>query len=429
MSGIGDIISITHVLKRAYDLYKGCEAAPEEIYLAREHIHAVTLCLEGVHSDLLNNQRSFVHQTTDIAKTRQHELRLHVGRCDRAVGKMAELLKKFEGFKKKHVSHWDRFRWSIEGKKEIEQCKSDLVFSCSLLDMFLTRQSVGILWKVEAMVEALTQKWGRLEAFDLPMRPTGKLRPRTGSSVTRAIVVSVVLAKFCKVLRTYRRKKMGSDGKKQQRPGPHRPKPIGRKNSGFNTSKQRNKLLSSYAAKLAADPTPPPPYTLEAPNSKQRPRTPSPDFYFIPGGTAPSYIPCPGPIRRSSSMQRLMGSIAAQARKTKIVTAAEHFECWRVGVGNLPIFKTAPQFLQHKRGQMQLKKMGQLFRDAKSSDYRALTEKDSRVKLLLNHKNKKEKGKSTGRKWYFVSGRVIERDPGRTGMVVVEKVLVVLARR
>jgi hypothetical protein len=60
---------------------------------------------------------------------------------------------------------------------------------------------------------------------------------------------------------------------------------------------------------------------------------------------------------------------------------------------------------------------------------RALEPKDTRVKLILKYKNNKERGKETARKWTLAAARVVERDPGRTGLVTAEKAIVLLVGR
>lgn len=420
MAALGDILSIAHVLKRAYALYQGCQSAPEEIYLAREHIHAMALCLEGVRSDIAQNPRSFVHQRTAIAQTKTAGLKSNISACDRALKRMEKLLAKYLGFKSQHVKLWDKFRWSTEGKKEIAECKADLVLSTSVLDLFLSHEGLSVLWKLEGMIEALTRRIGALEMFD---RPTGRPRPRSGSNVTRALVISLVLARLRKVLRTYRCKKRrtssrGAGGKKPT-PKPGRPRPVTRVNSGFVNNPNRNALFQTYASNFAtgAAISPPPPYSR-----KPRPRTPSPDFPNIHGDTAPRLT------RRSSSMQRLTGTLNARIVRPRPST--ERYRCWKVGVGKLAIgLKTAPVVQAHERGQVQLRKMAAVFREADRYDGGALTAGDSRVKLLLEQKNKEEARARSGRKWYFVAARVVRRDPGRTGMVSVEKAFVILVRR
>jgi len=433
----GDLLGIAHVLKRAYDLYSSCEAAPSEIRLAREHIHAMALCLEGVNSDLINNTRSFVHQNTAVAKTRTHSLKVHVGTCERALKRMGTLLAKYEGFKSKHVKLWDRFRWSTEGKKEIAECKSDLVFATGLLDMFLSKESLNVLWKLEGMIEKLVMKMAALEVLDhhATSRVTEQKRPRAGSNVTRTIVVSLVLARLRKVLKTYRRKKSGAV-KQKGRPGSRRPKTATRTNSGFARNTKRKQLVQSYVSDLATS-SPPPPYTPKP--STQRPRTPSPDFHYIPGGTSTS--PLPPPIRRSSSMNRLLGRLNAKpAPSTK---PSAHYACYKIGVGHTAVgLKTSPEFRAYKRGQAQLRKMGEVFKEASVYDGLGLTEKDKGVRMLLKKRNAevmesgelakgkgKGNGKGTVKKWYFVGGRVVGRDTGRTGLVTVEKAVVVLVMR
>jgi hypothetical protein len=424
MDPLGTLLGIGHVLKRAYDLYNGCRAAPEEIRLATDHIHTMALVLEGVKSDLIHNPRSFVHQKTDIAKARTHNLKRHISTCENSLKRMGGLLARYHGFKNKGgLGAWDRFRWSTEGKKEIAECKADLVLCTSMLDLFLSKEGLSVLWKLESMMEAMMK---RFEALEVYAPKIGEKRARSNSNVGRTLVLSLVISRLRKVLLRYRRKKTckkpGPTKPTQAGPGPRRPKPVSRTSSGFGLSQKRTDMMKNYAANIANAPAIPP-------AKQQRARTPSPDFYYIPGGTT---TPTPKPIRRSSSMQRLLGKINAQASSRKQKPQTEHYECYKVGTGSLAFgAKIAPQFLAHRRGQLQLRKIAAVFKDAEQfdSDTRKLNEKDSRVKAILKAKNEREKKKGTQKKWHLVAGRVISRDPGKTGMVTVERAMVVLVRR
>ncbi|KAF1837007.1 hypothetical protein BDW02DRAFT_186142 [Decorospora gaudefroyi] len=363
MAALGDILTIAHVLKRAYDLYQGCASAPEEIRLACDHVHVMALCLEGVQSDIVSNPRSFVHQHTAVAKSQTHRLKVKMALCEKSLRRMEALLKKYMGFK--HVRAWNRFRWSTEGKREIAEAKSDLVFATNVLDMFLKGVNLNVLWKVEAMIEAFTNKFA---GFDIPLPPaasaTGQKRPRAQSNVTRTLFISLFLGHLRKVLRTYRSKKTGKGGKATNS-GPRRLQTITRTNSGFVRNTKRNTLINAYATNLASN-TPPPPYNF-TPSTPHRPRTPSPDFHFIQ----------PTLVRRTSSLSRL------NSKKTHPPGTGEYFECWRVGIGTLAFGpKIKPEFLQHKRGQAQLRKMGDVFREAGQYSKRALTGKSRCVEML-----------------------------------------------
>jgi hypothetical protein len=70
-----------------------------------------------------------------------------------------------------------------------------------------------------------------------------------------------------------------------------------------------------------------------------------------------------------------------------------------------------------------------IFKEAEDFSKRALESKDSRVKVILKHKNDKEKAARSGRKWILAATRIVERDPGRTGTVTVEKAIVLLVGR
>lgn len=107
----------------------------------------------------------------------------------------------------------------------------------------------------------------------------------------------------------------------------------------------------------------------------------------------------------------------------------EHFECWRVKVGLLPFGKSAPNYVPYKRGQMQLRQMAAIFEEALVYGSRALRENDSRVKPLLKMQNNKEIKKGTKKTWSLVVGRIVAQDPGRSGIINVEKAFIILARK
>lgn len=427
MDPFGTLMSVAHVLKRAYDLYQGCVSAAEEIQIAAGHVQAMTLVLEGVKSDIANNKNSFVHQTTAIAKAKAHTLKANIGHCEGALKRTEGLLNKYLGYKKKGggLRLWDKYRWSVEGKKEITDCKIELMMATSMLDLFLSKEGLNVLWKLESMMELMMRKFAALEllqpppAYSTPKRG----RPRASSNVTRTLVLSLVLSRLKKFLMKYRRRKVAANKKNGKPiPGPRRPKPISRQNTGFAPNKNRNKLIENYANQIANVAA-----SQQGSKNTKRARTPSPDFCMIGGKNGKSNPTHSRPIRRSSSLQRLMGRIH---RNAKVVAPREHYECWRVGVGSVVGgLKIAPQFIPHRRGQLQIKKMASLLKEADGYSGNGLGEGDSRVKLILKSKNEKESRNNTKRKWYLVAGRVINRDSGKTGMVTVEKALVILVRR
>ncbi|KAF2794193.1 hypothetical protein K505DRAFT_361296 [Melanomma pulvis-pyrius CBS 109.77] len=428
MDPVGTLLSIAHVLNRANTLYTSCKAAPEEIRLAADHIHTLALVLEGVKADLAKNRHSFVYQNTHIATTRIQDLKQHIGHCDASLKRMEALVNKYMGWKKNGgVGLWERYKWSTEGKKEIAECKADLVLCTNMLDMFLSKVGLNVLWKIESMMEVVMKRFDALELVQshAQAQQTETMRPRNGSNVGHLLVVSLIISRMRMVLTRYRRRKMGKKPGPTKPtntgPGPRRPKPVTRVSSGFAPSQVRNKMLESYASTIANA-------SITTPKKPQRARTPSPDFYFDRGSTKANMDVFPKPVRRSSSMQRLLGTINAQTQNRKPQT--EHYECWRVGSGKVAFGAKLPmQYVSHKRGQMQLRKMAAVFKEASQFDARALNEQDARVKAILKEKNGRERNKGTHRKWYLVAGRVIKRDCGRSGMVSVDRAMVILVRR
>jgi hypothetical protein len=127
-------------------------------------------------------------------------------------------------------------------------------------------------------------------------------------------------------------------------------------------------------------------------------------------------------------MQSLNGHTKTLSKPSK--QTQERFECWKVGIGYTAIgLKTQPIFTAYKRGQSALQKMAAAFKEADDCAGRTVDSKDSRVKLLLKERNKSEKKKGSGRQWSLVAGQVLKRDPGRSGAVTAEKIVVILVRR
>ena len=412
---IGGLFNIAALLKRAYDIYDGCKKAPEEIRLAVDHIHTLTITLEGVRSDLIDNPRSFLyqHSTSDPAQARKQNLKQHIMHCSRALARMERLLTRYHNYK--HVSGWDKFRWTTEGKKEIADAKEDVVMATIMLNMFLSSQNLSVVGRLENMMEAFMK---RLDGIENLKPRAGSGRGRSSSMTGKVTMLGWAISRWLKILQKCRRRR-GGNNPKSRPPGTSakRPKAVSRVNSGFTINKQRHALIQSFASNMVNAP--------ETTETNLRRRTPSPDFHYIPGG---STIPSPHIIRRSSSMTRLLGNINAQAVKSRVQT--EYLKCWKVGLGRLAFGpKTAPQFKPHQRGQMQLRKVAEVLKEASKYDNRGISEADKRVSLLLRLQNSIEKENRSGKQWYLLTARKVATDPGRTGMVSVEKAIVILVRR
>lgn len=435
MEFLSATVGISQLLIRAYEIYTACKAAPTEIQLATDHLHTLTVVLQGVETDILKNKTSFLRQSGANAETKRRTLASNLKLCEKSLVRMERVLKTYNGLLKNGgVKAWDRYRWSNEGKQEIADAKADLVLATSSLDIWMNAQNLGVLWKIEAMMEIMMKKFAMLDMFaeqEQQRRQGGRTsegtRLRSGSNVARALWVSLVICRLRKVVLRYRRK-LAARKKQNGNNGARRhTKPVVRMNSGFGIDRdgKRDVLLCEYANRIAEQ-------SRAGETKRKTARTPSPDFYMMgeKRGNAGGFFP-QQPVRRSSSMQRIMGRINARTVTPRAQQPREKFECWKVGTGETAFgFRAGPMVqVQHKRGQAQLKKMAEVFGEAAVYDRFAVTERDERVKGMLKEKNRMEAKNGSGKRWYFVAGRVVKRDPGRTGLVVVEKVILVLVRR
>lgn len=413
------IIGIAELINRAYDITSTCNKAPDELRLAVSHLDQMTTVLESVKSDLFQNPNSFVHRKGDREQTRTMNLKNHLNHCGRALRRMEELLTKYHAFG--HVTQWDRVRYGIKGKAEMAECKCELATATTLLNTLMQADGISVLYKVESMFEALKTHYAALEFVKPPERPSG--RPRAASNAVGTLIAGVVMARIKTKLTNYRRRRAATvEGTAHTAVNTRswQPKPMARVGSNLMLTRKRALLAQEYMSKIV--------HSEDITGQQTIPRTPSPDFYVVGDNNARPATPPPRLIRRSNTIPRLTRQInarAAQLNKNK-----ERFECWKVKVATTCIgFKGGHKTQQCKRGQMQLRQMVAIFKEAHDYSKRSLGSKDTRVKLILKHKNDKEKAARSGRKWALAAARVIERDPGRTGIVTVEKAIVLLVGR
>ncbi|KAF2118033.1 hypothetical protein BDV96DRAFT_644365 [Lophiotrema nucula] len=419
---LGTLATIGSLLKKAYDIYAGCKQAPEEIRLAAEHVHGMTLVLEDVRTNLVNNRRSYVHQKNNaMAQTQRHNLEKRVQHCERALIRTDNLLRKYKSFK--HISGWQKFTWSTGGKAEIASCKEDLVMSLMLLDTYINAGNAGTLYRVERTLEIFMQRFEVLAGLQPvnPFTPTTGGRGRRTSNVGCVLVLSLIISRLRKALLRYRRRKpnsrnTGTGGRTIPKPTSKRPGTITRVPSGFNTYTTKpsfNTALGNYATSITSSPST---WSTSPQAGGKRAKTPDP------------YPRLGAPIRRSSSMSKLMTRINASAQRPR--PTSSHYACYKIGIGSLAFgFKTAPQTVKYKRGQTQLRKMAAVFQESSAFDQRGLGEADKRVRMVLKARNEEEKKGGSAKRWKLVTARVVGRDPGRSGMVSVEKAVVIVARR
>ncbi|KAF2869583.1 hypothetical protein BDV95DRAFT_105006 [Massariosphaeria phaeospora] len=215
-STFGLVLGVHSIIKTANDISTDLKNLPEEIRLFDEHIFSMTLVLRSVEADLMNNAYSFVHQQNQNSNMKRLELTTHLRTCEVALKRTLALITTYRNFR--HISDWDKYRWSNKGKKEIAECKSDLVLATSMLDLFLSKQGLNVLWKLESMMEKLSKQFGALEVLQ-PTSSTNMVKPIPKKfNWGRLVVVALVIGKFRIVLRRYRAKKL-----RQAKPRPRRP--------------------------------------------------------------------------------------------------------------------------------------------------------------------------------------------------------------
>ncbi|PSN68273.1 hypothetical protein BS50DRAFT_360249 [Corynespora cassiicola Philippines] len=443
MATVGDIFDIADILRRAWDLYRGCLDAASEMKDAASHIHHMTVVLQDIHVAISTNRMPFIHLQHDQAKTRTHSLKANIKLCEKSLVKMGRLLDKYRSQGRHSISRWDQLRWSDHGKKELTDAKADMIFATTVLNTSLQTANIDSLSRLEDMISAIGRKLALCEIVeskgstrkasddgDKDAIPKGivfaslvitKLRNMLHSIRIRKAITANTVARLQKTLDNIRVRRIvrrntptaidthamiaGTPGK---HPGPRARKCLSRTNSGFESGKIKSPSRKRLPNQLANQPT--------RPKQAVRARTPSPD---------PSQF-SPRPIRRVGTARRIAAQINAKAADLPHTTA--FYQLWVVKSGSLMYFKSVPKWDPCKRGQLQIRNMARIFKEANQTDRecRALEKKDKRVSLKLKDLNDIERKKDRGLKWHFVVGRVMVREPGN---VIAEKSFLIFVRR
>ncbi|OCK74542.1 hypothetical protein K432DRAFT_248863, partial [Lepidopterella palustris CBS 459.81] len=240
---IGAVISIAGLLKRAYDLYDACSKAAEEFKTASRQVHSMTIVLEGVRSDLINNKRSAINRGGDIAKNKSNRLKTLLAGCSVSLGKLEALLKKYNGLRN-NSSAWDSFRWGNGGKAEIKNMQADLVVSMVMLNTFLQSEGLDALGRLEQAMEMLMRKFDSLEMPRSQTKSRGDTRRRSSDGVGRCLIAGFFISRLLARIRS-RKPLSRKNTMARSKGGVEKIRPTVRVKSGLSPNKKRDSLLQS----------------------------------------------------------------------------------------------------------------------------------------------------------------------------------------
>ena len=322
---VTQVANIGNVIYQTVKLIEALKAAPDEFNTTVRHVRSLSIVLESVRSDLVDNPRSIINAPNNLRQSKCAKLARLVSNCDKSLQKVEAVLKKYKGSQR---SVWIAWRWSSKGKQEVDTIHADLVFWIHLLNLFLANETRESLWKTEIAVEEIRRALERLSA-DNHLGNSGGHRNdgnrRKLSSIGGAIFASLFISRLKARLR---RNKKTRRGKGVQRP--NLPKPIVRVRTQPLENKRRTTLLAEYAGALVEE-----------------------------------------NINNASNSGR------------------ERFECWLViqaqySFGS-PAIYTGRQI---KRGQMQLKEMAKLFEAAGQGSTCGVDRNHGAVKWMLRQRNR-----------------------------------------
>ncbi|KAF2422401.1 hypothetical protein EJ08DRAFT_653183 [Tothia fuscella] len=234
---IGTAMAVGHLLKRAYNFYDACRAAPSEFKAAARHAKCMALVLESIDADLIQNKQSSFHQRGSIAQARRAQLKTHIRACKNHLTTLELLLKDY----RRHT-----VGWAVSGKAKVMAAQADLMMATTELNTFMTAQGLNVLGRVEIML-ALIMK--RLDINYPSMSSTDRRRRK---KLAGAWVAGQFISKMRRVLSGVRRQKRGTGGQKRR---PHSSlRPIIRMNTSPNL-KTRKILVEDYVKIVLNDGT------------------------------------------------------------------------------------------------------------------------------------------------------------------------------
>ena len=317
----GQVINIGNIIYQAVKLIDSLKAAPGEFTTTILHVQSLNIVLESLHTEVIDNPHSIINRQNNLRAAKRSEIARYISHCERSLKRVELLLKKYHD-----VLHstWVAWRWSSKGKQEVDSIHADIMFWTQLMNVFMAREGLVSLWKIEVAMDDVRRLMQQLAAGGHPLAggySTGnrgevsqKKWPKLGGMILASFFISRLKA------RLRRRYRTGKGGQKSSFP-----KSVCR----VGTLKRKTTLLADYAGTLAEE-----------------------------------------PINRQSK------------------PGSQRFECWQVSSGRYAIGGPALHAgKQVRRGQMQLKEMADLFQAAGTGSTTGVDYNHAAVKWLLRSRN------------------------------------------
>jgi hypothetical protein len=255
----GQILNVASIIRKALALIQAMKAAPGEFETTVRHVHSMTILLENVQSDLLNNPRSVINRQHNLRTSRRGELARLVSNCDKSLDQVKALVKKYQSIS---TSLWRQWRWQDAGKPEADRIHMELMWWAQLMTAFMAREGLNVQARIEIAIEdlqagqqALMRLMQQIAAGNYKTvlrepkpKKTGGKKPKTTTtgkdSIGRTILASLFI---CRLRARVQKKKQSRKSKRK----PTRP-PIIRTNS--TPLKRRTTLLGDYVDTIASNP-------------------------------------------------------------------------------------------------------------------------------------------------------------------------------
>ncbi|KAF2668943.1 hypothetical protein BT63DRAFT_424667 [Microthyrium microscopicum] len=358
------LMTVLSIIRKTIKLVEDLSSAPSEFTTTKQHLHSLSIVFESVKTDLINNNRSIINRPNNLRSAKRNELIRLVSTCDKSIQRIEKILKQY-----RTVGHslWKAWRWSDKGRQEVASVEADLMFNTTVLNVYLSKEGLETMWKMEISIEAIKTLLEKIIAGSAggyntkTATPSGRRSPKKKAkhgSLPSAVLASLFISRLKAKVKEHRKLSFRPSKTSSV------PKPLKRVRTIPVPSKRKSTLLSQYSERLK--------------NDQARLGTFQYECYIVSGG--------------------------------------------QYAFGGPSIY---PKARQIGRGQTQLAELVKVFEAAGAVDASSIDKGHRAAKDLVKSRNY---GSKSRRKWEFAAGRIESISSSPHGTVRTRKVMIVIKR-
>jgi hypothetical protein len=228
-------------IDQAYKLYKSLKAAPSELKATKSFIHGLTIVLQSIRSDLIEDPNSIVNSNNSLRAKKRAEISKLSDECIKSLHKVEKVLKKYNNLSR---DLWLRWRWSREGKQTVAQMDACLICSTNNLSLYMQNLGLGALGRMELLIQKMmgicVQQTAGPAITNTQRRPNLLLRQNFRRVILVSLFVSRLVAKWKSTKAAIRARKVNM----------HKRRNSGFVRSGPKPNAKKSTLMKDYSKKL-----------------------------------------------------------------------------------------------------------------------------------------------------------------------------------